>query len=90
MGKRRKPRGHVGGRRWCGAKVTLNLVVGLSNPKAMKLIGLIGGRKVVVMIDPGATPNFISLETTDEQQIPVKESGGYGVYLGTGLRGIFG
>lgn len=44
-------------------KVSLNSVIGLSNPKTMKLKGLIRDNEVIVMIDPGATHNFISLET---------------------------
>lgn len=33
-------------------------VIGLSNPKNMKVMGLNGETEVVVMIDPGATHNF--------------------------------
>lgn len=39
-------------------EVSLNSVIWLSNPKTMKLLGLIGGLEVVVMVDPGATHNF--------------------------------
>ena len=42
--------------------VSLNSVVGIDNPKTMKPIGKFEGVKVVVMIDPGATHNFISSE----------------------------
>lgn len=34
-------------------EVSLNSVVGLSNPKTLKLMGLIGKEAVVVMVDPG-------------------------------------
>lgn len=44
-------------------EVSLNSVIGLSNPKTMKLRGLIGDQEVVVMIDPGTTHNFISLSS---------------------------
>lgn len=43
------------------AEVALNSVIGLSNPKTMKLPGKIVGKEVVVMINPGATHIFISL-----------------------------
>lgn len=47
-------------------EVSLNSVIGLSNPKTMKLKGLIGDCEVIVMIDPGATHNFVSLRTVKE------------------------
>lgn len=50
----------------------------------MKLIGCIGGQEVVVMVDPGATHNFISLEAVKKLGIPVSPSKEFGVSLGTG------
>lgn len=50
----------------------------------MKLLGLIKDREVVVMVDPGATHNFISLETVERLGLQVKPTGGFGVALGTG------
>lgn len=41
-------------------EMSLNSVMGMSNPKTMKLQGKVHGETVVVMIDPGATHNFIS------------------------------
>ena len=40
--------------------ISLNSVVGIDNSRFMKLEGKIKGSKVVVMIDLGATNNFIS------------------------------
>lgn len=65
-------------------EVSLNSVIGLSNPWTMKLRGLLGDSEVVVMIDPGATHNFVSLEKIKALQIPITESGGFGVSLGNG------
>lgn len=65
-------------------EVSLNSVVGLSNPKTMKLRGLLGNNKVVVLIDPGATHNFLSLEKVAELKIPITGSGGFGISLGNG------
>lgn len=65
-------------------EVSLNSVIGLSNPKTMKLHGKIKDRDVVVMIDPGETHNFISLATVNELGIAVEEAGGFGVSLGNG------
>lgn len=72
------------------ATVSINSIVGLTNPKTMKLIGKIGKREVVVMVDPGATHNFISLKAVEQLEIPVTKSGGFGVSLGNGeaVRGI--
>lgn len=64
--------------------VSMNSIVGLSNPRTMKLIGTIGGGEVVVMVDPGATHNFISLKAVEHLGIPVQKSGGFGVSLGNG------
>lgn len=66
------------------SEVSLNSVVGISNPKKMKLKGLLMGSEVVVLIDPGATHNFVSLEKVTELDIPVIDAGGFGVSLGNG------
>lgn len=65
-------------------EVSLNSVIGLSNPKTMKVRGLIGDLNVIVMIDPGATHNFISLSTVAAAHLPIVEAGSFGVSLGNG------
>ncbi|XP_017233746.1 uncharacterized protein LOC108207825 [Daucus carota subsp. sativus] len=65
-------------------EVSLNSVVGLSNPKTMKLRGIIGANQVVVLIDPGATHNFLSLKVVEAGGIVVTPSGNFGVSLGNG------
>lgn len=65
-------------------EVSLNSVIGLSNPKTMKLRGLIGNSEVVVMVDPGATHNFLSLGLVEFAEIPITGSGSFGVSLGNG------
>lgn len=60
-------------------EVSLNSVVGLTTPKTMKLKGLIGEQEVVVLIDPGATHNFISLDLVRKLQLPVSKTEIYGV-----------
>ncbi|KAF8393178.1 hypothetical protein HHK36_021419 [Tetracentron sinense] len=65
-------------------EVSLNSVVGLTTPKTMKLKGMIGKQEVVVLIDPGATHNFISLELVKRLQLPIAKTEAYGVTMGTG------
>lgn len=62
----------------------VNSVVGINNPKTMKLLGKIERVKVVVMIDPGATHNFISPEIVARLGLPMKMTEEFGVTLGTG------
>ena len=42
--------------------ISLNSVVGITNPKSMKLLSTIGSMELIVMIDQGATNNFISIQ----------------------------
>lgn len=64
--------------------VSLNSVMGLTNPKTMKMAEVVNGRTVVVMIDPGATHNFISTIAAQKLDIQPSESKRFGVALGTG------
>lgn len=65
-------------------EISLNSVVGITCPKTMKLVGEIAGQKVVVMIDQGATHNFMSVETVQKLNLPMVHSKGFEVSLGTG------
>ncbi|XP_057251720.1 uncharacterized protein LOC104883522 isoform X2 [Beta vulgaris subsp. vulgaris] len=65
-------------------EISLNSVMGISSPRTMKMEGAIHGHKVIVMVDPGATHNFISLNTVKRLQIPVTSTQPFGVSLGTG------
>lgn len=65
-------------------EVSLNSVIGLSSSKTMKLKGNILGSKVIVMIDPGATHNFISIALVEKLGIPVLNTKEFGVSLGNG------
>ena len=64
--------------------MSLNSLVGLSSPKTIKIKGEIRGREVVVLIDGGATHNFIAEEVVKELKILVETLDAYGVVLGTG------
>jgi hypothetical protein len=66
-------------------EVSSQSVDGLNGPKTMKLEGEIMGRKVVVLLDSGASHNFISHNLVAELQLHKSDTGSYGVTLGTGV-----
>lgn len=45
-------------------EVSLNSV-GLTNPKTMKVLAEVNGHRVIVMVDPKATHNFVSLKAVE-------------------------
>lgn len=65
-------------------EVSLNSVAGLTSPKTMKLTGRVWDKPVVILIDPGATHNFIASRVVEELGIPVTDTEPYGVKMGTG------
>lgn len=66
-------------------ELSLNMVVGFSTPGTMKLHGEINQSGVVVLIDCGATHNFISQKLVEALQIPTAETSNYGVVMGIGV-----
>ena len=52
-------------------EVSLNSVVGLTSPKTLKLAGEINNQKVVVLINSGASHNFISNELVSVLKLPI-------------------
>ncbi|XP_074347660.1 uncharacterized protein LOC141686530 [Apium graveolens] len=65
-------------------EISLNSVVGITNPKTLKLRGEVLGKDVVVMVDPGATHNFISTNAVKKLGLSVVKTGKFGVSLGNG------
>ena len=65
-------------------EISLNSVVGLCNPKTMKMVGRIGDFEVIVMIDPGANHNFISGDTVAKLVLGIEKGAEFGVTLGNG------
>lgn len=53
------------------ASLNSSSVVGLDSLKTMKFIGIIRVRQVLILLDNGATHNFISDQLVAEMQIPV-------------------
>lgn len=66
------------------ADISLSYVVWVTNPKTMKLRGNINGMKVIMMINPKATNNFISLTTVNKLNLPYFFYVKFGVTLGNG------
>ena len=64
--------------------ISLNSVVGITNPKTMTLMGKIGNKELVVMIVFGATNNFISNLVVQCLKIPCEKCEKFGVILGNG------
>ncbi|WVZ01161.1 hypothetical protein V8G54_027230 [Vigna mungo] len=57
---------------------------GLTTPRTLKLRGKIGEKEVVVVIDSGASHNYISRRVTAEMKLPVIDIPPYLVSLGDG------
>lgn len=66
------------------ATLSLNSLAGLGTPKTLKLRGVAHDKEVIVLIDSGATHNFISEEIVHQLEIPISNSASYGVVLGIG------
>ena len=68
-----------------GAELSLNSIVGISTPKSMKLRGRVMDHEVVVLIDCGASHNFISTNLVTRLGIPFVDSHNFGVLMGMRL-----
>ncbi|KAL0536628.1 hypothetical protein IC582_025586 [Cucumis melo] len=66
------------------AELFLNSVVELNDPSTLKVRGKLQGREVIILIDCGATHNFISEKLVKSLQLPIEETAHYGVILGSG------
>ena len=65
-------------------ELSINSVVGLTNPGTTKVKRKIRDREVVILVDYGATQNFMSEKLVGELQIATKETAHYGVIMGSG------
>ena len=63
--------------------LSLSSMVGLSAPHSLKIHGRIGDRELVVLIDSGASHNFIATALIKELGLPVASTKDFGVVLGT-------
>lgn len=65
--------------------LSLNLFLGNSSPMTTKVRGTINRNKVVVMLDSGATHNFISPAAVAQCRLTTSENANLEVLLGTGI-----
>lgn len=65
-------------------ELALRLVLGFSTPGTMKLKGKVGGREVIVLIDCGATHNFIHRKLVEELNLSISKTTSYGIVIGDG------
>lgn len=68
-----------------GSEIELKTIIGFSYKGTMKLKRVLKDKEVVVLIDHGATRNFIHQDLVEERQIPM-ENTPIGVTIGNGMR----
>ncbi|KAA0038303.1 transposon Tf2-1 polyprotein isoform X1 [Cucumis melo var. makuwa] len=64
-------------------ELSINSVVGLNDSGTMKVRGKLLGEEVIILIDCGATHNFVSEKLVKKLILPIKETTHYGVILGS-------
>lgn len=65
------------------AGITLQSIPGFTKPKTMKLEGEMAGAKLIILIDSGASNNFISTSTARKLGLEIAKCKQFGVTLGT-------
>ena len=63
-------------------EIELNITTGLTSKGTMKLRGEIKGREVVVLIDSGATHNFVHYKIIEEIEISIEADTTFAVTIG--------
>ncbi|KAL0534102.1 hypothetical protein IC582_028383 [Cucumis melo] len=64
-------------------ELSINSMVGLNDPGTMKVRGKLQDEDVIILIDCGATHNFVSEKLVKKLFIPIKETAHYSVILGS-------
>ena len=67
-------------------EIELKTITGLTSKGTMKLRGKIEGKEVIVLIDSGATHNFIHEALVEEKQLKITQGTKFGVTIGNGTR----
>lgn len=61
----------------------------IDNSDIMKFKGTVDGQEVIIMVDSGASKNFIASGMTDKLDRPIEPTPRFGVRLGDGRREVF-
>lgn len=64
--------------------LSLQSMVGITSKKTLKVVGTIGKKEVLVLIDSGASCNFISKGLAEELGLPIQSTQEFGVSIGDG------
>lgn len=62
------------------AEISISSMMGISSSKTIKFMGTIHGEEVVVLIDSGATHNFVSTEVMKKLNLPIDSAKAYNVF----------
>ncbi|XP_031263269.1 uncharacterized protein LOC116121451 [Pistacia vera] len=63
----------------------MNSIVGITSDKTLKIRGQLGRESVIVLVDSGASHNFIAHELVQKLGIPVEGKKAFGVMVGNGV-----
>ena len=66
------------------ALISYKSALGITSKKSLKVHGLIGEQDVEVLIDTGATDNFIRYELANELNLSMKKGSPYDMWMGDG------
>ena len=66
-------------------KIVLPTILGFTSKGTMKLKGAVCGREVIILIDRGATHNFIHQKVVNELDLPNKGEAKFRVTIGDGI-----
>lgn len=64
-------------------ELSVNSVVDLTLSRRMKVRGHMGAQEVIMLVDAGASHNFISTELVRKLDLPLTDTANYGVLMGT-------
>ena len=67
-------------------ELSMNSIVGIPSINTMKVKGTILNKEVVILIDSGASHNFISRGMVEELKLPIDETPSFGIMVGNGYK----